>query len=128
MHAPTEAPAGSLSGQEPLKSSPHTPSRRLGNHSGGLEYNDELCVYWVAGRCRGAATDLALLSMMDVTLDTHSGQFGDCWMKNVDDTCLEEQLQQGPTAGLKSQGCDDRGGCYHRLLGDSPTLCIRFVL
>lgn len=131
VHMPTEAPAGSLSGmgsQEPLQNSLHTPSRRLGNHSGGLEYHDVLCVYWMAGRCRGAATDLPLLSMMDVTLGTHSGQCGDCWMKNVNDTCLEEQMQQGPAVGLKSQGCDDRGGCYHGLLGDSPALCSRFIL
>lgn len=81
-------------------------------------------MYWVAGRCGRAATDLPLLNMMDVTLGTHSGQFGDCWMRNVDDTILEEQMYQEPVVGQKSQGCDDGGGCYHRLLGDSPTLCI----
>lgn len=83
------------------------------------------CIGWL-GDAGGAATDLPLLSIMDVTLGTHSGQLRDGWMKHSDDTCLKEQMQQG-LAGLKSQGCDDRGGFYQGLLGDSPTLCIQFL-
>lgn len=46
--------------------------------------------------------------MMDVTL----GQFGDHWMRDVFLHCLEEQLYLGLVDGLKSQGCDNRAGCY----------------
>lgn len=62
--------------------------------------------------------------MMAVLLGTHGGQFRDCWMGHVDGTGLEKQMHQGLVLGWKDKVvCDDRAGCYLRLLGDSPTLC-----